>query len=165
MPTLRPAPLDRSCSGAGSPSVHPCRTRSPHIQAHQFRTTERAGEARARSGLDHARRSAPESVAPTMARISSVTAGAFCIGAVPSVRLIPFIVFARCRWRRRFQPYSLVRFGDGVQSPLNASHLQPSGAFGDVGRHRFRSALAAGTGRAPDTTRRSAPNPPDTLAT
>ena len=39
--------------------------------------------------------------------------------------------------RGRFQPNGLVRFGDRVQPSLDASNFQPSGAFGDVGRHSF----------------------------
>jgi len=35
----------------------------------------------------------PQSALPTIPRMSSVRAGAFCIAAVPSVRLIPFRVF------------------------------------------------------------------------
>jgi hypothetical protein len=38
----------------------------------------------------------------------------------------------------RFQPHRLVSFGNRVQSPLYAPHLQTCGAFGDVGCDGFK---------------------------
>jgi len=38
----------------------------------------------------------------------------------------------------RFRTHRLVSLGNGIQSPLDAAYLQPSGAFGNVGRHCLR---------------------------
>ena len=40
--------------------------------------------------------------------------------------------------RRRFQPGRFVRFGDGVQSPLNAARLEVPGTRRNIDRYGFR---------------------------